>query len=342
MARVVRPGGRVVVLEITTPRAPAAVLVLPGSGSTASCPRWAGWPATPTPTSTCPARVRRFPGPEELAARMTAAGLTDVRWMLTAGGIIALHSGTAGAHVNTDAGPAGGGAGGGRPELTRLLDGPRRGWPRSPRATAQVLGGHADGTLAAGGKRLRPMLVFLCGGGATPSGSCAAAAAVELLHMATLVHDDVLDRADAAPRAADGVRAAAAGAAATATGDLLFSRAFAELARPGGEDAVRALSAASSALARGELMQRADAWIDRGDAGALPRALPPEDRQPVRGLLPARVPRSAGGPTSADGLGGVRRADRPGVPDARRRARRVRARPSAPASRAARTCSTAP
>jgi geranylgeranyl pyrophosphate synthase len=48
--------------------------------------------------------------------------------------------------------------------------------------------------------------------------------------------------------------------AATATGDLLFSRAFAELAAVGSEEAVRALSAASSALARGELMQRADAW----------------------------------------------------------------------------------
>jgi demethylmenaquinone methyltransferase / 2-methoxy-6-polyprenyl-1,4-benzoquinol methylase len=38
--------------------------------------------------------VRRFPGPEGLAARMAAAGLRDVRWILTAGGIIAIHSGT--------------------------------------------------------------------------------------------------------------------------------------------------------------------------------------------------------------------------------------------------------
>src|SRR6185295_16902517 len=48
--------------------------------------------------------------------------------------------------------------------------------------------------------------------------------------------------------------------AATTTGDLLFSRSFAELASTGSPDAVRALSEASSALARGELMQRADAW----------------------------------------------------------------------------------
>ena len=41
-----------------------------------------------------PSSVRRFPGPEKLAARMAAAGLADVRWILTAGGIIAIHSGT--------------------------------------------------------------------------------------------------------------------------------------------------------------------------------------------------------------------------------------------------------
>jgi demethylmenaquinone methyltransferase/2-methoxy-6-polyprenyl-1,4-benzoquinol methylase len=38
--------------------------------------------------------VRRFPGPEELAERMAAAGLADVRWILTAGGIIAIHVGS--------------------------------------------------------------------------------------------------------------------------------------------------------------------------------------------------------------------------------------------------------
>ena len=77
--------------------------------------------------------------------------------------------------------------------------------------------------------------------------------------MATLVHDDVLDGADLR-RGRPTVFANGGRAAATATGDLLFSRAFAELAGTGSEDAVRALSTASSALARGELMQRADAW----------------------------------------------------------------------------------
>ena len=122
------------------------------------------------------------------------------------------------------------------------------------------LGRHAGGTLAAGGKRLRPLLVFLCGDGPNDR-LVAAGAAVELLHMATLVHDDVLDGAELR-RGRPTVFADGGRAAATATGDLLFSRAFAELVATGSEDAVRALSAASSALARGELMQRADAWSE--------------------------------------------------------------------------------
>jgi geranylgeranyl pyrophosphate synthase len=86
-----------------------------------------------------------------------------------------------------------------------------------------------------------------------------AAVAVELIHSATLVHDDVLD---AAPlrRGRPTVVATAGRAIATATGDLLFSRAFAELAVNGRPDEIRALSDASSGLAWGELLQREDAW----------------------------------------------------------------------------------
>jgi octaprenyl-diphosphate synthase len=122
-----------------------------------------------------------------------------------------------------------------------------------------VLADYAGSTLAAGGKRLRPTLVFICGGDSDEL--LRAATAVELLHMATLVHDDVLDRAELR-RGRATVYARGGVAAATATGDLLFSRAFAELVLTGSAEAVRVLSSASLALARGELMQREDAWSD--------------------------------------------------------------------------------
>ena len=119
---------------------------------------------------------------------------------------------------------------------------------------------HALATVEAGGKRLRPLLVFVAGLGAqAPVALTRAAAAVELIHSATLVHDDVLDDAPLR-RGRRTVYAAAGRDAATATGDLLFSSAFAELARNGEIAQLRALSSASAALARGELMQRADAW----------------------------------------------------------------------------------
>jgi geranylgeranyl pyrophosphate synthase len=119
---------------------------------------------------------------------------------------------------------------------------------------------HSLATVAAGGKRLRPLLVFVAGLGSEAHVALSrAAAAVELIHSATLVHDDVLDDAPLR-RGRQTVFAAAGRVAATATGDLLFSSAFAELARNGAIAQLRALSAASAALARGELMQRADAW----------------------------------------------------------------------------------
>jgi demethylmenaquinone methyltransferase/2-methoxy-6-polyprenyl-1,4-benzoquinol methylase len=92
MARVTRPGGRVVVLEITTPQRPPLSWffrlwfdrAVPALGRLADRDAYTYLPSS----------VRRFPGPEELAGRMRAAGLDDVRWIITAGGIIALHAGT--------------------------------------------------------------------------------------------------------------------------------------------------------------------------------------------------------------------------------------------------------
>ena len=114
------------------------------------------------------------------------------------------------------------------------------------------IGGEA---ISAGGKRLRPMLVFLSSPpDRTPP--LAAAVAVELVHMATLVHDDLIDRA--------GYRRGCASAwarygpsAARAAGDYLFARAFAELAATGDGRAVGILASACLSLARGEALQRA-------------------------------------------------------------------------------------
>ena len=115
----------------------------------------------------------------------------------------------------------------------------------------------ASATLLAGGKRLRPLLVLLCAGSAGGEAAVRAATAVELVHMATLVHDDVLDHAPLR-RGRPTVAATSGRAGATATGDLLFSRAFALLADAGDVDQVALLSDASVALAEGELAQRHD------------------------------------------------------------------------------------
>jgi geranylgeranyl pyrophosphate synthase len=158
------------------------------------------------------------------------------------------------------------------PPVTQVLEAAQSWLPRrlaavERRLEAQIndygrrLGDEAGATLAAGGKRLRPMLVLVCAGPEAGEGAERAAAAIELVHMATLVHDDVLD---AAPlrRGLPTVYARAGAPTATAVGDLLFSRAFAQLAvsGPGNAERVRRLASASVALARGELAQRRDAF----------------------------------------------------------------------------------
>lgn len=94
MARVVRPGGRVVVLEITTPRRPP-LSTFHRLWFDRAIPLLGRVVGDPAAYEYLPSSVRRFPAPEALAAGMVAAGLGDVRWILTAGGIIALHVGRA-------------------------------------------------------------------------------------------------------------------------------------------------------------------------------------------------------------------------------------------------------
>jgi demethylmenaquinone methyltransferase/2-methoxy-6-polyprenyl-1,4-benzoquinol methylase len=93
LARVVRPGGRVVVLEFTTPlRPPLSIFyrvwfdrVVPLLGHLSS---------DPAAYTYLPESVKRFPAPVAVAGELEGAGLRDIRWLLIAGGIVTIHSGT--------------------------------------------------------------------------------------------------------------------------------------------------------------------------------------------------------------------------------------------------------
>jgi demethylmenaquinone methyltransferase/2-methoxy-6-polyprenyl-1,4-benzoquinol methylase len=92
MVRVVRPGGTVVVLEITTPRrAPLSTFF--GLWFDHAVPALGRVAGDAQAYTYLPSSVRRFPPAEHLAGMMWRSGLADVRYLLTAGGIIALHVG---------------------------------------------------------------------------------------------------------------------------------------------------------------------------------------------------------------------------------------------------------
>jgi geranylgeranyl pyrophosphate synthase len=111
----------------------------------------------------------------------------------------------------------------------------------------------AGGEALAGGKRLRPLLVYL----AAPLGTVPpveAGVAVELVHMATLVHDDLIDGAGLR-HGRPAVWSVHGDAVAVSTGDYLFARAFGELAETGDVAAVEILAEAAVSLSRGEALQ---------------------------------------------------------------------------------------
>ncbi|MGH2974128.1 MAG: polyprenyl synthetase family protein [Solirubrobacterales bacterium] len=156
------------------------------------------------------------------------------------------------------------------PPVTAVLDASSRWLParlgevedvlrEQSRGHGELLDADVGATLAAGGKRLRPLLVLLCAGAEGGEEAVRAAAAIELVHMATLAHDDVLDQAPLR-RGVPTIAATSGRKRATAAGDLLFSRAFALLAEHGDGRAVALLAKASVGLARGELAQRQDAF----------------------------------------------------------------------------------
>ncbi len=114
----------------------------------------------------------------------------------------------------------------------------------------------AGETLAAGGKRLRPLLVHLAAPTADRNHGdlVRAGSAVELVHMATLVHDDVLDHASLR-RGRPTVWAQHGERVAGATGDFLFARAFAVLAETGDMASLALLAQAALGLSEGEALQ---------------------------------------------------------------------------------------
>ena len=140
------------------------------------------------------------------------------------------------------------------PGLDRFLDALEERLARTVASHPGLVAAVGNEALAAGGKRLRPSLVFF----STPPGCeppLAAGVAVELVHMATLVHDDLIDRAHFR-RGKAAAWSVYGPDAARATGDYLFARAFAELTAAGDPARVRILADATLCLARGEALQR--------------------------------------------------------------------------------------
>ena len=123
---------------------------------------------------------------------------------------------------------------------------------RAPEALAEP----TFAALTSGGKRLRPLLLVLCAEMGEPDRGdlLRAVTAIEILHTATLIHDDIVDKAPSR-RGMPTTVARYGRPVAVATGDYLFAEAFSELAQIGDPRLVRAFSEASEGLAAGELEQ---------------------------------------------------------------------------------------
>jgi len=288
MARVVRPGGRLACLEITPPP--------PGLGERfhrqwfdRAVPLLGRFVAGDAAAySYLPDSVRSFPRPEELCRLLCATGWESIRHRRLGFGIVALHVAECkpsvapeDAHRSSEQGAAPAEPADGpvahahtstrsefawsSPAQRRRVGGAMRRVEAKLEEVATAypgeLGASARTTLEAGGKRLRPLLVILCcrADAPLPRHAVRAAAAVELLHMATLVHDDVLDAAKLR-RGRPTVVSSHGAHMATSVGNYLFAGAFAEVVATGSSRAVARLSEAAAGLSRGELLQMNEAF----------------------------------------------------------------------------------
>ena len=153
-------------------------------------------------------------------------------------------------------------------------------------ADSELLATTAKYLLTAGGKRFRPMLVLLSGyfGDPTDPRLIPGSVAIELVHQATLYHDDVIDEADER----HGVPAANArwdNTVAILTGDYLFARAS-ELSADLGPEVCRLLAQTIAVLCDGQIREVGFLGQGRAGPGQLPGHHPAQDRGVDRHLLP--------------------------------------------------------
>jgi geranylgeranyl pyrophosphate synthase len=139
------------------------------------------------------------------------------------------------------------------PGLDEYLEGLEERLADAVSARPGLVGEIGAEALASGGKRMRPLLVFLTA--SQEADPVPAGVAIELVHMASLVHDDLIDGAELR-RGRASVWSAYGAEAARAGGVYLFARAFAELAATRDARAVAILADAADALVRGEAMER--------------------------------------------------------------------------------------
>lgn len=124
----------------------------------------------------------------------------------------------------------------------------------SPEALLHNIGIHL---LQAGGKRLRPALFLLCAKNGAAEEALYLATAIELIHMATLVHDDVIDVA-ATRRGKATANVIFGNHSAVLTGDFLFATAFSLVAQYSGVDRMKILTKAICVMCEGEMFQKRD------------------------------------------------------------------------------------